>query len=501
MSGELKNIECFKSLLLAGCGFQFGNERERSLREALSCRIGCRGGVGEDAYYEILAADPREMQVLVELLTVNETYFMREPEYLHLLVDRLIPELLARDGGGNGLEIFCAGCASGEEAYSLAILLDQRFGSAADRLFKIVAGDIDGGVIAAARRGIYGPHAFRGESAKWRDRYFTPRSAGEWQLEEQIRRRVQFELCNLLAPAYPMAVGRPQIVLYRNVSIYFPSPVQRQIFTRLAGQMAENGYLLVGASETIHHHDFRILALEKRDQLYFFRKSPTVAPARRSPSPRVAFSSVQPGQPAKHQPQQAGLKFTPPGTAPPAPRLAKVQSLRESAAADPFNEALALARRQCFAEALELLRGIVERDRSCGRAYALEGCILVELDDFAEARQRGLIAIEHDPLCLEAYLLLGISARQRADYAEAGRRFREALYIDRACWSAHFYLAETTYALGDADRARRSYRSALEVLQNQADHEPESFFPLNCNRAHFVSICRHKISQLAAKAN
>ncbi len=494
MSTAQVNIDRFKTLLLATSGMQFADERERTLRDALKQRMNALGLAGLDAYYEPLNDDPREMQELIDLLTVNETYFLREPEYLKLLLDRLIPEMLA--GRKEPLRIVCAGCSSGEEPYTLAMLLDQRFGAAGRRLFKIVAFDIDAGMIAAARRGIYRPDSFRGASEFLRQRYFKPHASGGWQLDEEIRGLVHFEVCNLLAASYPSALGGADVILYRNVSIYFPAPVQQEIFSRLAAQLADDGCLLVGASETMHHN-LGILSLVEMDSRFFFRKPREKAAFARQPrSRRPAVTEVRELSGQRVPPVVGGERRRLTAASETAMRTPVREPARSPQDAV-FDEALDLARQQRFDEARKLLARIVEQDRSFSRAYALEGCILTELEQFAEAQQYCLTALRYDSLCLEAYLLLGINARQRADHQEAGRRFREALYIDRACWPAHFYLAETTWALGDIGRADRSYRSALDSLRKTSEGgKAESFFPLTCNRDHFVSVCRHKLSHL-----
>mgnify|MGYP005839919905 CR=1 FL=1 len=488
MMAALEDISPFKIRLVAECGLQFGAERERTLREALLRRIKQRGLSTADDYLRLLKADCREMQELVELLTVNETYFMREPEYLRLLVDRLIPEMLVRRGSG-GLRIFCAGCSTGEEAYSLAILLDQRFGAAADN-FSLVAADIDSQAIAAARRGLYYGESFRGADELWRRHYFEPQPEGGWQLKEDIRRRVKFEARNLISPSPLPSGGEADFILYRNVSIYFPPPVQREIFSHLAAQLVPGGSLLVGASETLHH-DLGILELEKRDSLYFFRKHDPGIAKRRSRFLGERRSTTAPGSP----PQPAGCRTE-------RVKVSDYQIKGGREPGEPFDQALILARRQRFDEARELLERITKENPTDSRAHALDGCILVELEEFEGALQRGLEALEHDPLCLEAYLLLGIGARQRADHREAARRFREALYIERFCWPAHFYLAESALFLEDSERACRGYRNALEILGRGEEAAcGRSFFPLNCNPAHFAGICRHKLATLTCGEN
>lgn len=494
MNTEQVNIGRFKTLLLATSGMQFADERERTLRDALKQRMNASGLAGPDAYYELLNDDPREMQEFIDLLTVNETYFLREPEHLKLLLDRLIPEMLG--GREEPLRIVCAGCSSGEEPYTLAMLLDQRFGAASRRLFKIVAFDIDTGMIGAARRGIYRPDSFRGASESLRERYFKPHDSGGWQLDEEIRGRVQFEVCNLLAASYPAVLGEADIILYRNVSIYFPAPVQQEIFSRLAAHLADDGCLLVGASETMHHN-IGVLSLVEMDSRFFFRK--TRANAAFGRQPRSRRPAVTDRVVHKVSGTAMGNRGQISNPSPLEPARSPQPAVPGARLPDKlFNEALNLARQQRFDEARGVLARIVEQDRSFSRAYALEGCILTELERFAEAQEYCLTALRYDPLCLEAYLLLGIDARQRTDQQEAGRRFREALYIDRGCWPAHFYLAEIAYAMGDKGRAGRGYRSTLDFLQKPSGGgERQSFFPLTCNYAHFVSVCRHKLSHLA----
>ncbi|MFU8819585.1 MAG: CheR family methyltransferase, partial [Desulfurivibrio sp.] len=187
MASELNNISQFKELLLKACGHKFTDEREQSLVEALNQRMNQRKIKGAERYYLLLLSDREELQRLIELLTVNETYFFREPEYLRLVVDRIVPELL-ENRRDQPVRIVCAGCATGEEPYSLAMLLDQRFGAESRRRFLIAAADIDATAIAAARRGIYGPGSFRGDFLPFRQRYFTPLAQDSWQLNE-IRRQ------------------------------------------------------------------------------------------------------------------------------------------------------------------------------------------------------------------------------------------------------------------------------------------------------------------------
>ncbi|MBF0303314.1 MAG: protein-glutamate O-methyltransferase CheR, partial [Desulfamplus sp.] len=227
------NLEPFKTLLLDTCGFTFSNDREQTLRNGLTQRIAARKINSLTAYHELLTQDQAEMDALVELLTVNETYFFREPDQLRLMIDKLIPELMKK-GRAAPIRIVSAGCSTGEEPYSIAMLLHDKYGAESLNLFSIVGVDIDSTAISSALKGVYNKHSFRGMDSFFLEQYFVPLEHKLFRIKEIIRKHVYFQIANLNAEPYPPAVWNPDIILYRNVSIYFHSDVQRSIFSRLA---------------------------------------------------------------------------------------------------------------------------------------------------------------------------------------------------------------------------------------------------------------------------
>lgn len=489
----------FKELLLRSCGHTFENEREQALGAAVNRRMEARGITDHDAYSRLLVCESEELLRLTELLTINETYFFREPDHLNLLLDTLLPGLMDVRKL-TPVRIVSAGCSTGEEPYSIAIMLRERFGSACERLFTITGVDIDSTAIGVARQGLYGSASFRGTEKNLLDRYFEPRTQGKFQVADSIKKLVAFEVVNLLGPSYPHTMHMPDIILYRNVSIYFPRQVQRDIFGRLAEQLAEGGCLLVGASETIHH-DIGILSLIKQDSLFFYRKtSPLVFEERRESNrhaptaERVWSRAVQsPAIPAARavarSRQTAEEDSQRPRTPlPPSTR----QNVKER-----FDEAVALAHDMQHAKALAILDDIIEQDHAFEKAYSLKGSLLLGQSHFDEARVVCEGVLERNPLCLEACLMLGMIARQNGDDDAAFKRFREALYLDSSCWLAHFYTAEILFAQQAGKQARSSFETALKILETgELKEHGRAFFPLSFNAEQFIVICRHKLSLL-----
>lgn len=499
----------FRKLVLESCGFSFENDRAVTLETAVRQRMQLIKSGSADAYLAQLGRDRQEMDRLVELLTVNETYFFREPAHLRLLIDRLLPEV-RRGNGGAPVRILSAGCSTGEEPYSVAMMLREAYGSGCGEMFSVVGVDIDAAVVARARQGVFGPASFRGVDREIRQRYFEPCGNDAHRLSAEVRGEVEFAVVNLLAPGYPDCMQQPDIILYRNVSIYFPQQVQREIFRRLAGVLREGGYLLVGATETMHH-DIGILSLVKEDALFVYRKIAGPFEERRTvPAPRqrqacplpiipvatpdaatFPAGSCLPRRPWAPEPQGKPV--------PPAPAIALEERPApggETGGRRLFDDALKEARDNRHEAALAILETLIAREGGFVRAHALKGSILVHLGRFEEARLPCDRALELDPLCIEGYLMLGLIAWHLGDNDQSLRQFRKSIYLNPACWLAHFYLAEIAFA-ADHKRARVGYRSAARILESRSPGEADrEVFPLSFSTEQFLAICRHKLSLL-----
>jgi chemotaxis protein methyltransferase CheR len=293
----------------------------------------------------------------------------------------------------------------------------------------------------------------------------------------------------------------PDIILYRNVSIYFPGQVQREIFGRLAELLAEGGCLLVGASETLHH-DIGILSLVKRDSLFFYHKRPKIVFEER----RTSSRHVSAREPVRGRFQQtAYVDAVRPGGHQGRMENGHGHALSRSPSNVPplldvrerFDEAIGLAHNGQHETALAKLDEIIARDSTFEKAYSLKGSLLLSASRFDEARAVCEAILERDQLCLEAYLMLGMIARHDGDNECAFRRFRDALYLNPSCWLAHFYTGEILFAQRDVKRARNSFEAALKTLgQGEAKEHGRAFFPLSFNAEQFIVICRHKLSLL-----
>ncbi|MGH7169380.1 MAG: CheR family methyltransferase [Gemmataceae bacterium] len=190
---------------------------------------------------------------LVEAMTINETCFFRDGHPFDALRQSVIPELIQRRAGVRSLSIWSAACSSGQEPYSLAILLRQHFPALAAWNIRVIASDLSTAMLARARQGHYrNLEVARGLPPELLDVYFRKEDDG-WQLQDSIRRMVEFRQINLRDawPEMPLA----DLILMRNVLIYFDLPSKVQLLRRVRRVIQSDGYLMLGGAETTHNLD------------------------------------------------------------------------------------------------------------------------------------------------------------------------------------------------------------------------------------------------------
>ncbi len=200
-------------------------------------------------YFDIVTDKdfPQEMQILVDLLTTNETYFFREEKHFDCLRETVIPEL-ERNGT---LRIWSAASSTGEEAYSLAMLLADQIGYS--RLWTILGTDINSHVLECAQRAHYPVDAAKKIPRSYLQRYCL-KGIGDYEgmltMDESLRKRVQFKPLNLNGPW--SGIGQFDVIFLRNVMIYFDVPTKRKLVARMYQALKPGGYFFVGHSESLH---------------------------------------------------------------------------------------------------------------------------------------------------------------------------------------------------------------------------------------------------------
>jgi chemotaxis protein methyltransferase CheR len=247
-----EEFRLLRDLVHDHCGLLFRDDLRYVLERRLWPRLQALGLGGWRDYYRYLRFEPgreEELSQAIDLLTVNETYFYREPFQLRAFAQEILPELAAARAGARRLRILSAGCSTGEEPYTVAILVrDSGLFQGWD--VEVAACDISRRVLEAARAGAYGDHAFRNPEAETMRRWFHLRG-GRWVVDGAIQGMVRFFHANLVDPRALAPVGGLDVVFCRNVMIYFDLATRRRVLRGLHAKLRSGGWLLLGHAESL----------------------------------------------------------------------------------------------------------------------------------------------------------------------------------------------------------------------------------------------------------
>jgi chemotaxis protein methyltransferase CheR len=240
-----------RDLVLEHTGLYFENGKCDLLADKLSPLVIEHGFNAFLDYYYYLKYDlaaQAEWPRVMDALSVQETYFWREPDQVCALVDMILPDLLAARPNGP-LRIWSAACATGEEPLTLAMALNEKgwFERAA---IEIVASDASPRAIERARQGTYRERSFRNLTPELRDKYFTP-VEGAWQVRRDLHSRIEWRLANLIVPAETALLANAPVIFCRNVFIYFSGAAIGKTLQVLYRHMPAPGYLFVGTAESL----------------------------------------------------------------------------------------------------------------------------------------------------------------------------------------------------------------------------------------------------------
>jgi chemotaxis protein methyltransferase CheR len=501
----MKDLEPISELIKERSGLCLPEDRRDVLRRAVRTRMDIHALGSAAQYYFLLQRDHDEIYALVNHLTVNETYFLREFDVLDLFARRLFPELKSRAdkrglaGGDRRVRMFCAGCSTGEEAYSVLLVLLDRYGPEVLDKVSLVGADIDGDAIQTCINGVYGPHSFRGVGAHWISTYFRQGEGRLRELRPDIREAVEFVKFNLRTHEYPKGLTGMDVIFYRNVSIYFDQENQRAIFTRLADALNPGGFLVLGAAETLYH-DIQILPLMEIEGSFIFRKPlpgepGPVAPALRSrPSALPAPEALDQTRIAAERRRQS-----PPPPPPPEPAQAAARPTCSSDGprGDMLESIVALAREKSYDRALDALDAHLSAGSADLQALAIKAAVLINLSRVAEAREVCEQILAADQWHMEATLLKGMAARLEGRPTVARENFKRAVYIDPQCWMAHFQLAEQCRLAGENALAVREYATAERLLRLRGVRSHGlTYFPFSYSTEQIVNLCAHYMQAL-----
>lgn len=422
------------------CGVYFDDTRSSALETAALQRAAALGRPIEQYVAALGAsADQGELQRLVELLLNHETQFYRNRAQMAALERVILPELHRRLPPGAPLRLWSAGCASGEEPYSLAIAAYEALGDPLPRPVEIWGTDLSGGAIERARAGVYRGRAVMNLAPHLRARYFDAQGDA-LVVGDRLRQVVRFEQGNLLAP-FPAHAAGVHVIFCQNVTIYFQLKSCQALIERFYRAMADGGLLFLGFSETLWTIFDRFRWREEGGAYIYQKDGSAGVPQAAVPAPALGRSPVAPGR------RQAGST-----------------AKRSLAGAEAVTRARALLDAGNSDAALALVAATPLLGASAPQLLAVAARAHADRGDLDLAAAEARRALELNPRTMDAHLLIGVIHARQGRPEEAVLQLERARYIDDGSPVITFHLAECYRQLGQHQAALREYRNTLRTL-------------------------------------
>ena len=252
-------------------GIAYDEGKRYYLERRVQDRIGQTAAGSFPSYLARLRSDPAEAEALLNSITVNETYFYREEHQLTCLSVSILPEIVSRRAPGDLVRIWSFPCATGDEAYSIAIWLLENWRMVDAYHVEIVGSDIDTEALQAAREGRYGARALSRLPEPVLQRYFEPERNGHRQIIQDLQESVRFTPANLIDAASMAAIGRFDVVFCRNLLIYFDDAARSAAAEHLFDALAPGGFLCLGHTESMNRISSRFISRRFPDALVYQR--------------------------------------------------------------------------------------------------------------------------------------------------------------------------------------------------------------------------------------
>jgi chemotaxis protein methyltransferase CheR len=511
---EIGLIEAFleEQLGLSHSALHLGTELEGVLRKRAQ-QQSCAGLLG---YYQRLhepAFAREELRALAPLVTVGETYFFREQQHIDALLAVALPERLAARPPEEPVCILSAGCASGEEPYTIAIALHHDAWGRSQHRVKIHGIDVNPKVLRKAEHARYSRWALRAITDEMRACCFA-QVGEEFELRSDLRRLVTFEERNLMTddPDF-WAPGSLDVIFCRNVLIYIAPHKAREMLDRFARALAPGGFLFLGSSEVLRGATAAFLAEHSHATFYYRRNDGrlgddrAIAQAVVVDSPPLGLPPAAPApdatpwyvtiQQASERIASASPKPKPVGAAPPL----VVDAL--SAQPEAFPSELHIAKLvelvggERFDVALATLRALPDTSLDDARIALLRAIIHCQLRELAEAEiacNRALAAGDYG----DAHYVLGLCNEQSGSLTAATQQYKAAAWVDPTFAMPHLRLGVLAKRIGDLATALREYGYAATLLESE-QRERVVLFGGGFSRWALIGLCESELAPLRGR--
>lgn len=489
---SVKQVARFRSLIRDRFGLDYAANRVDFLAEVLGQRLTATG-VDAEAYLQALAEERSpELGELAQQLTVNETFFFRNQSHFQALTELVIPDIIARCRSTRQLNLLSAGCASGEEPYSLAIAIRGALSDLDTWRVNILGVDVSPRMIDKATRGHYSAWSLRATPGRLLERHFR-QQAGEYILDPEVLSMVQVYERNLLDD--DLMLWRPasyHLVFCRNVLMYLAPERAREVVSRISDSLVPGGYLFLGHAETLRGVT-QAFHLCHSHETFYYQKPGAAAPRWRAT--RVEHAGSPPAPPISVEGtaswvdaiQRSSLRIAQLGVPSPKPSVAP-----DAPPAWDLGVVLEAMRHERYAEAQALLAALPAESREDPDTLLLRAVLLTNSGDLAtaEATCKHLLAL--DELNAGAHYMLALCREHASDHAGAIKHDQAAIYLDPSFAMPHLHLGLMAQRSGDPTTARRELKRSIALLHKE-DPARVLLFGGGFTRESLGALCRAQL--------
>jgi len=405
------------------------------------------------------------LQGIIERIVVNETFFFRDDSQIAALRDVVLPSILEyRRETMRCLNILSAGCSTGEEPYTIAMLLDELGVGSEPWTINLTGGDISLNALAKARAAVYGEWSFRGVPKRVRDRYFTSHGQ-QYALHDNIKQMVSFQPLNL-ADGVPFS--DLDLILWRNVAIYFSPDKIKEVAAHCFRALRDGGWLFVGATELSQEYFRTNEAVHIGDAIVYRKnvlRSPppiTLPPLRTTPPIEI---------PERRERERKPVSLMSGKDREISPSVVRIHDAtrRDSAS---FESAELLWKQGEIKQATEMLNALTLSEP---RALYLLARIHADRGDHEKAEETCSRYLDRVPDSLDGYYLLAMICQATHKEALAAEALRKTLFLDRNFVMGHWSLGVLYGKLGKAKAAQRHLKQVRSLLDKMPENQPVAY--------------------------
>lgn len=442
------------------------------------------------AYYAYLTTSDKredELRELLNRLTINHTYFFRNEPQFKVLKEKILPEIIERKGQEKpAIRIWSAGCSSGEEPYTIAMIVRDVIPDIENWDIQILATDASMDALAAARKGVYNLNSMRLVDDDHKARYFTETSRtkfdAKYAIHSDIKKMVSFNFFNLMDEDYPKQFD---VIFCRNVTIYFELETTIRVMNKFAESLDDNGYLFIGYSETLQFISEKYRMISWEDAIFYTKSKSEIAPARFAP-PRPKPIELKVDAILE---EISKAEF----------EAEAKEGLESRKRSQEYEEKIVQAMKAIlyknYDAAISLSREAREIEVKAPEPYFIAAQVYTNQGRFKDAKEDLANALKLDAMYVPAHYLLGSIHTEEGDLESAEASYRKTLYLDKEFSLAHFGLANIYRDKGMINEALREYRNTLNILSRSSPYDIVAYSG-GFNSSVLSGVCKDNIERL-----